>query len=419
VIEHLVVVGGSLAGVRAVEGARAAGFDGRITLIGAEPHLPYDRPPLSKAFLDSSDAPVRTYKDERVLRDELRVRLLLSTRATGLDTARRTVVVGDERVPYDAVVLATGATARELPGTGGLAGVHTVRTVDDATAIRLAFDRGARTVVVGAGFVGAEVAAAARRRGLDVVVVEMADTPLAHAVGPEMGAACAALHVLHGTDVRYGVRVTALEGDGRVERVVLSDGTVLPADLVVVGVGAVPATGWLAGSGLTVDNGVLCDETLYAGVPGVYAAGDIARWLNPMFDRRMRLEHWTSAAEQGAVAARNAVDPDAAKPYTTVPYFWSDWHGCRVQFVGIPGADEVRVVAGRIGTAGRLVALYREGDRLVGALTVDAPTHVMKYRRLIARRESWQEGLALAAVLDDTGGTRATLKDAKPLPASD
>jgi NADPH-dependent 2,4-dienoyl-CoA reductase/sulfur reductase-like enzyme len=403
-VGHLVVVGASLAGLRAVEGARKAGFAGRITLIGAEEHLPYDRPPLSKEFLDAADAPVPTFRQEKVLRDELGVRLLLGAPATALDTDGRAVVVGDRTVPYDAVVLATGASARELPCVRelprGLAGVHTLRTVDDAVAIRGALDSGARTVVIGAGFIGSEVAAAARRRGLDVVMVEAAATPLVRAVGERMGEVCAALHRRHGTEVRCGAGVTGLDGTGRVERVLLSDGSALPADLVVVGVGAVPATDWLTGSGLLLDGGVVCDETLFTGVAGVYAAGDVARWHNPMFDRRMRLEHWTSAAEQGAVAARNALRPDAATPYSTVPYFWSDWYGSRIQFVGIPGADEVRVVDGSVGSAGsdgRLVALYREGDRLVGALTVDAPAHVMKYRGLIMRGASWQDGLAFAA----------------------
>ena len=396
-VGHLVVVGASLAGLRAVEGARRAGFAGRITLIGAEEHLPYDRPPLSKAFLEEAGAPVPTFRHEKVLRDELDIRLLLGAPATGLDTDGRVVVVGDQMVPYDAVVLATGASARELPGARDLAGVHTLRTVDDAVAIRQALDSGARTVVIGAGFIGSEVAAATRRRGLDVVVVEAAATPLVRAVGARMGEACAALHRRHGTEVRCGVGVTGLDGAGRVERVLLSDGSVLPADLVVVGVGAVPATEWLTGSGLLLDGGVVCDEALFTGVAGVYAAGDLARWHNPMFDRRMRLEHWTSAAEQGAVAASNALEPDARTPYSTVPYFWSDWYGSRIQFAGIPGADEVRVVDGDVGSDGPLVALYREGDRLVGALTIDAPAHVMKYRGLIMRGASWRDGLVFAA----------------------
>jgi NADPH-dependent 2,4-dienoyl-CoA reductase/sulfur reductase-like enzyme len=307
-------------------------------------------------------------------------------------------------VPYDGVVLATGATARELPFGRGLAGVHTLRTLDDAIAVRRALDAGARTVVIGAGFIGSEVASGARRRGLDVVVVEALPTPLVRAVGEEMGAACADLHRLNGTDVRCGVQVTAIEGAGRVERVLLSDGSVLPADLVVVGVGAAPATGWLADSGLTLDDGVVCDETLCA-APGVYAAGDVARWHNPAFGRSMRLEHWTSAAEQARVAARNAIGP--ASPCAIVPYFWSDWYDSRIQFAGVPTADEVRVLDGD-----RLVALYREGDRLTGALTVNGRALVMKYRGLIQRGASWSEGLAFAAnvnnvKVDDRGGVPA------------
>ncbi|MCW2945738.1 MAG: pyridine nucleotide-disulfide oxidoreductase [Actinoallomurus sp.] len=410
-VGHLVVVGASLAGLRAVEAARRTGFAGRITLIGAEDHLPYDRPPLSKAFLEEAGVPIPTFRDEKVLRDELGVRLMLGAPATRLDTDGRAVVVGDRTVAYDAVVLATGASARELPGGRDLAGVHTLRTLDDAVAIRAALDSGARTVVIGAGFIGSEVAAAARRRGLEVVVVEAAATPLVRAVGEPMGEVCAALHRRHGTEMRCGVGVTGLDGAGQVERVLLSDGSALPADLVVVGVGAVPATGWLAGSGLLLDDGVVCDETLFTGVAGVYAAGDVARWHNPMFDRPMRPEHWTSAAEQGAVAARNALEPDAATPYSTVPYFWSDWYGSRIQFVGIPGADEVRVVDGDVRSDGRLVALYREGDRLVGALTLDAPAHVMKYRGLIMRGASWRDGLAFAAERRSGAAARPVSRD--------
>ncbi|MFI6455760.1 NAD(P)/FAD-dependent oxidoreductase [Streptosporangium amethystogenes] len=390
---HLLVVGASLAGLRAVEAARRSGFDGRITLIGAEPHLPYDRPPLSKAFLDGADLPA--FRSEEVLREELGVELALGAAATTLDTETGTVRAGGREFGYDALVIATGAGARALPGADGLRGVHTLRTRDDALAVRRALDAGARTVVVGAGFIGSEVASAARKRGLAVTIVEALPTPLVRAVGETMGGACAALHARNGTDLRCGAGVRAVEGDGQVERVVLSDGTVLAADLVVAGIGAVPATGWLAGSGLTLDDGVVCDETLFTGAPGVYAAGDVARWHNPLFGRHMRLEHWTSAAEQGAVAARNALDPAAAKPYSTVPYFWSDWYGVRIQFVGVPATDEVRVVDGD--PAGEhLVALYREGDRLVGALTLNGQAQIMKYRGLIMRGASWAEGLEFA-----------------------
>lgn len=399
--ENLVVVGASLAGLRAVEAARKAGFEGGITLIGGEPHLPYDRPPLSKAYLDelpAGDEPASTiFRTEQVLRDELGVRLELGTAATGLDIDGRRVVLGERSVAYDALVIATGADARALPGSDGMEGVHTLRTLDDAVAIRRALDAGARTVVVGAGFIGSEVAAGARKRGLDVTILEALPTPLVRAVGEGMGAACAALHERNGTRLRCGVGVSGLEGDGHVERVRLSDGTAIDADLVVVGIGAVPATGWLEGSGLELDNGVVCDETLWTGRDRVYAAGDVARWRNPLFDRLMRLEHWTSAAEQGALAARNALDPESAEPYRTVPYFWSDWYDSRIQFVGVPTADEIEIVDGDPDAGGRWIALYREGDRLAGVLAVNGQNVIMKYRGLLMRQASWDEALAFAA----------------------
>jgi NADPH-dependent 2,4-dienoyl-CoA reductase/sulfur reductase-like enzyme len=400
-IGHLVVVGASLAGLRAVEAARKSGFEGKITLVGAERHLPYDRPPLSKAYLDELEpggAPESTmFRTEEVLRDELGVELVLGAPATALDTAAKMVTIrGGLHIGYDALIIATGADARMLPGTEHLAGVHALRTLDDAIAIREALDARARVIVIGAGFIGSEVAAGARKRGLAPVVIEALPTPLVRAVGEQMGSALAGLHSRNGTDLRCGVGVSALEGDGKVERVVLADGTVIPADLVVVGAGAVPAVGWLEGSGLTLDNGVVCDETLFTGVECVYAAGDIARWHNPAFDRLMRLEHWTSAAEQGATAAKNALNPAEAKPYSTVPYFWSDWYDVRIQFVGSPQADEIVVVDGDLEQDNRVVALYREGDRFVGALTVNGQTEIMKYRGLIMKKATWSEAVEFA-----------------------
>lgn len=399
--QHLVVVGASLAGLRAVEAARKSGFEGKITLIGSERHLPYDRPPLSKAYLDELDAGVEPestiFRTEDILRDELKVELVLGAPATALDTdARRVTVRGGLQIGYDALVIATGADARRLPGTEHLDGVHTLRTLDDAAAVRAALDIRARVVVIGAGFIGSEVAASARKRGLEPIVIEALPTPLVRAVGERMGAALANLHSRNGTDLRCGVEVSAIEGDGKAERVVLTDGTVIPADLVVVGAGAVPADDWLRGSGLTLDNGIVCDENLFTGIEGVYAVGDVARWHNPTFDRLMRLEHWTSAAEQGAVAARNALDPGAAKAYATVPYFWSDWYDARIQFVGSPQADEVVVVDGDLEADNRVVALYRNGDRFVGALTVNGQTEIMKYRGLITKKALWEDAVGFA-----------------------
>ncbi|BAH31503.1 NAD(P)/FAD-dependent oxidoreductase [Rhodococcus erythropolis] len=392
---RLVVVGASLAGLKAVETARKIGFDGTITLIGAEDHLPYDRPPLSKAFLDA-DADQQAdlaYRDLDGLK-ELDVELVLGSPATRLDVERQAITADGTCFEYDAAVLATGAQARTLPGTEGMAGVHTLRTLDDARAVRAALDAGARTVVIGAGFIGSEVASGARKRGLDVTVVEALPTPLIRAIGEQMGETCSALHTANGTDLRCGTSVEAIEGGVAVERVRLSDGSVLAADLVVVGVGAVPATAWLEGSGLELDNGIVCDNTLWTGVPGVYAAGDVCRWRNGLFDRSMRLEHWTSASEQGALAVRNALDPDAAKPYSTVPYFWSDWYDTRIQFVGVPDADEIDVVGDVAG--GSVVALYRSGDRLVGALALNRRSDIMKYRALILKATPWATALDFA-----------------------
>jgi NADPH-dependent 2,4-dienoyl-CoA reductase/sulfur reductase-like enzyme len=411
-VEHLVVVGASLAGLRAVEAARKAGFAGGITLIGAERHLPYDRPPLSKDFLDATapgvELSIPFFRSDDVFADELRVELLLGSPATSLDVDRKVVGIGDREVHYDALVIATGSKLRTLPNSDHLDGVHGLRTLDDSLAIRAALDAGARTVVIGAGFIGSEVAASAQKRGVPVTVVEALPTPLVRATGTEMGVAIASLHERNGTTLLCGTGVAAVEGDGRVERVVLSDGTVLDADLVVVGIGVSPCTDWLEGSGLVLDNGVVCDETLWTGVPGVYAAGDVANWINPLFGVRQRMENWTAAAEQGAAAARNAIDPDNAKPYETVPYFWSDWYGSRIQFVGVPECDEVLLVDGDVDgrVDGRVAppvvgdvrwtALYRQGDRIVGALTVNGQTVIMKYRRMIAQKASWGEALEFA-----------------------
>ncbi|GAA1074001.1 MULTISPECIES: NAD(P)/FAD-dependent oxidoreductase [Pseudonocardia] len=404
-MEHLVVVGASLAGIRAVESARRAGHTGRITLVGAERHLPYDRPPLSKAFLDDTgEEPADPrYRTEEHLRDELGVELRLGSPATSLDTGATLVGIGDgSEVSYDALVVATGGAARMLPGTEHLTGVHALRTWDDALAVRSALDAGARTVVIGAGFIGSEVASSARKRGLSATIVETLPVPLVRSVGEDMGTACADLHREHGTDLRCGETVDGLESsaDGAVTGVRLGSGEVVPADLVVVGIGVSPCTEWLAGSGVELherDRGVVADATLRA-ADGVYAAGDVVHFPNHLFDGEvMRLEHWTTAAEQGALAAKNALDPANATELGTVPYFWSDWYSSRIQFVGRPAADEIRVVSSELGDD-RFLALYRRGDRLVGTITIDRPTQIMKYKRLISKRASWAEALEFAGV---------------------
>jgi NADPH-dependent 2,4-dienoyl-CoA reductase/sulfur reductase-like enzyme len=400
VAEHgLVVVGASLAGLRAVEAARKGGYPGRIVLIGDEPHLPYDRPPLSKQMLavDDGDQPRDpTFRSREHLTEELAVQLELSTRATALDVEERAVHCGDREIPYDSLILATGSTARRLDGTHHLQGIHTLRTLDDSRTVHRELATASRVVVVGAGFIGAEVASAAHARGVPTTIVEAAPVPLVRAYGERMGRVCSQLHERNGVSLRLGAHVQGVEGTNRVEAVRLSDGTRLEADLVVVGVGADPAVEWLESADLGLEFGITCDSRLATSAPGVYAAGDAARWHNPVFDRSMRLETWTSAAEQGALAARNALGLDGAKEYGTVPYTWTDWYGSRLQFVGVPDSEDIEVVLGDV-DGDKFVALYRLGDRLVGALAVNSQSIVMKYRAMIAARASWQDGLDFAA----------------------
>ncbi len=390
---RLVVVGGSLAGLRAAETARKLGFAGQVTLISAEPGLPYDRPPLSKAYLTADGVDV-TFRDRDTLRDN-EIDLRAGVRASSLDLAARTVFTDRGAFPYDGLVIATGVSARRPPIPGDLEGVHTLRTVADARAIRAAFDAGARVLVVGAGFIGSEVASSARARGLEVTIVEHLDTPLVRSVGSDVGAALSSLHTGNGTGLRLGTKVVSLEGKGKVERARLSDGTVLDVDLVVFGVGASPNTRWLSSSGLKLDDGVVCDEYLRA-APGVYAAGDVARWPNGLFGGApMRLEHWTNATEQATAAVRHWLRPETVRPHESVPYFWSDWYDSRIQFAGSAAAEQVRLVSGSP-EEGKFVALYRREDRVIGALTLNRPSLIMKLRTLVARRTNWADAVRFA-----------------------
>lgn len=396
---HLVVVGASLAGLRAVEGARRAGHDGPVTLVGAEPHLPYDRPPLSKQLLAPDGDPetaLRPYRDEAALA-ELGVTLRLGSPATGVDLAGRTVRVGDDDVPYDDLVVATGSHARTLDLEGAdAAGVVVLRTRDDAVAVRSALDGGERVVVVGAGFVGLEVASAVRARGAEVVVLEASPQPLARSVGPEAADLLVALTRDSGVDLRTGVSVSAFATrDGRVSGVRLDDGTVVEAGLVVVGVGAAPATGWLEGSGLALDDGVVVDPTLRSSDPDVWAAGDVARVRDA--DGTRRVEHWTNAHEQGLLVGANVVAAAREEPlrdHVTVPYVWSDVHDARVQLLGTArDADRTEV----LGAAdGPWLVLYGRGDMLTGVLGRDVAGRVMKFRPLLVRGAGFDEALEQA-----------------------
>jgi NADPH-dependent 2,4-dienoyl-CoA reductase/sulfur reductase-like enzyme len=407
-MDDIVVVGGSLAGLRACETLRQEGHTGRITLVGAEREMPYDRPPLSKKLLagEWEADRIRLRRPEEF--DSLDLTLRLGVRATALDTAANELSLDDGgTLSYDGVVIATGSTPRRLPGQPRLDGVTELRTLADSLDLQARIADGtARVIVIGAGFIGLEVAATARQKGCSVTVLEGGPAPMMRGFGADMGLAVASVHGRHGVDVRCGVQVRAIEGDGgRVTGVLLADGELVPADVVVVGVGVAPAVDWLNDSSLAVRDGVLCDATLFAGAPGVYAAGDCARWPNLAFDGHddveMRVEHWTNAAEQGAAAARSmlaASRGEEPEPYTSVPFFWSDQFESRIQFVGrAHGGDDIHVFAGS--TDGAFAALYGWEGRLRGVLGVSMPKMVMPFRALIAQRASWDEALAKAAAL--------------------
>ena len=386
------IVGASLAGIRAAEALRRREFDGRIVLIGDEPHHPYDRPPLSKQVLAGEWEVDRLALTKPEKFEDLDLDLRLGVRATGFDLASRTLSTdtGDDIV--DGLVIATGTRCRTLPGTEEMSGVHVLRSLDDALALRADLDAGPdRVVVVGAGFIGAEVAATCRGRGHAVTMVEPLPTPLGRVLGDDIGGVMAEVHVEHGVDLRTGVGVDRLEADaGRVARVVLTDGTVLESDLVVIGIGVLPNTEWLEGSGLTLDNGVVCDATMLA-APGVTAAGDVARWPNQRFDELMRVEHWDNAIEQGVHAAeRLLVDDDDAVPFEPVPWFWSDQYDRKIQLAGrIRPGDDTHLATGSLEER-RFAQLFGRDGRLVGVLGFNRPRHVMQYKTMI------QDGVAFA-----------------------
>lgn len=381
--------------MRAAQTLRREGYTGRLVIVGAERHWPpYDRPPLSKQVLTG------VWETERVrlrVDDSLDAELLLGCRAVALDLAAGAVALGDgTSVAFDGLVIATGAAPRTLRGTEAMAGVHVLRTVDDCIALSADLRSARRVVVVGAGFIGCEVAASCRTLGIDVALVEALELPLVRVLGTEMGAFAAHLHRANGVELHLGVGVEVISGDGSVEQVILSDGTQLAADVVVVGIGVAPSTGWLEGAGLVIDDGVVCDTSCVAvGSEGrVVAAGDVARWTNPLFDQSMRIEHWTNAGEQGAHAARALVHGSAvAGEFAPVPYFWSDQHGTKLQFLGTCRPDdEVRVVEGSVEEA-KFVAAYGRGGVMVGALCVGWPARTVPHRAAIERRAAFPPSL--------------------------
>ncbi|WDT53379.1 NAD(P)/FAD-dependent oxidoreductase [Streptomyces sp. G7(2002)] len=383
-MKSVAVIGASLAGLYAARALRAQGFDGRLVIVGEEHHRPYDRPPLSKDFLTGATAD----QGQLALADaeeiaELDAEWLLGTRATGLDLHGRTVLLdGGRSLTTDGVVLATGATPRRLPGPAP-AGTHTLRTLEDAQALRAELTRGpVRVVVIGGGFIGAEVASSCARLGHDVTVVEAAPLPLVPQLGDTMAGICSALHADHGVTLLTGTGVARLHDGGagnRVTGVELADGRLLPAEVVVIGIGVRPNTAWLEGSGLPLDDGVCCDAGGVTPQPHIVAVGDVARVDG------IRAEHWTSATEQAAVAAQNLLAGGTVATHRSLPYFWSDQYGVRIQFAGrrLP-TDTPRIVEGSPDDRSFLACYERDG-RTTAVLALDRPRPFMRLRRELAR----------------------------------
>jgi NADPH-dependent 2,4-dienoyl-CoA reductase/sulfur reductase-like enzyme len=370
--DPIVIVGASLAGLRAAQAIRKAGHDGRVVVVGAEPHLPYTRPPLSKELLHSTAEPAFPC-------DDLAVEWRLGTTATGLDLARRELELGEERLKYERLLIATGTRARPWPGAASRGGaearpVFTLRDLDDALALKAALSRATSLAVIGAGFIGCEVAASARKLGLDVTLVDIAPQPMM-ALGPELGARCAELHRSHGVTLKLGAPAD------------------VDADVTVAALGAIPNTEWLRESGLTLQPGVVCDECLQA-EEHVWCAGDVTAWPHPLADGELiRIEHWTNAAEQGAAAARNLLGDRT--PYRAVPYFWSDQYDVKIQAAGLPHRAE------RVEMAEPDMAFGVRGERVVAVVTFNAPRKLMAYRRRLAempRLDTLMAELATPAV---------------------
>ena len=364
-----VIVGAGMAGGKAAETLREEGFDGRVVLIGAEPERPYERPPLSKDYLRGESERAAVYlQEDPSWYEQHEVELRPSTAVESLDVAGRAVVLdGGERVAYDALLLATGAEPRRLAIPGAdLEGVHVLRTLDDCDALRGVLDRGGRLVVVGAGWIGCEVAASARQRGMEVTVVEPQSVPLERVLGPELGAFYRDVHADHGVALRLGTGVEAIEGAGRVERVRAGDGTTLEADAVVIGVGVAPRTA-LAQGVLDVDDGILVDAGLRTSADAVFAAGDVANHDHPILGR-LRVEHWANALEQGPAAARAMLGQDVS--YDRVPYFFSDQYDVGMEYAGHSRPDDEVVFRGDPATR-EFIAFWLRDGRVAAGMNVN------------------------------------------------
>jgi 3-phenylpropionate/trans-cinnamate dioxygenase ferredoxin reductase subunit len=381
--QTFVVAGAGMAGGKAAETLREEGFEGRVVLVGAEHERPYERPPLSKDYLRGEVGREKVYLREPGFYDDNRVELRLGRTATGLDPSRRELTLDDgERLGYDALLIATGAEPRRLPIPGAdLDGVLYLRTVGDSDALRERLDRGGAMVVVGAGWIGAEVAASARQRGLEVTVLDPLTVPLERVLGREMGAVYRDIHTDHGVRMLMGTGVEAIEGATSAERVRTSDGREIDCDVVVVGVGVLPRTDLAGQAGLAVEDGIVVDEHLRTDAPGVFAAGDVASAMHPFYGERIRVEHWANALEQGPAAARNMLGRSAA--YDRLPYFFSDQYDVGMEYCGFARTWDRVVVRGDPASR-EFIAFWLVGDRVVAGMNVnvwDVTDHIQRIIR--------------------------------------
>src|SRR5262245_10412807 len=378
----LAIVGASLAGAKAAEAARESGYDGRIVLIGDEAGPPYERPPLSKAVLrgEADPASTRVHADRFYEDHDID---LVTGRVAAIDTATRRVELSDgDTVAFDAAVVTTGAEPRRLAVPGAdLRGVRHLRTVDDSVRLGEAIRASSRVAVIGAGWIGSEVAASAREMGADVVLIAPSPVPLGHVLGDEIGEVFRRLHADHGVRLRLGAGVGALRGAGAVEEVVLTDGTTEPADLVVAGVGVTPRTAIAAGSGLAVDNGIVADQYLETNVPAVYAAGDVANAWHPHYGRHLRVEHWANALNQGTTAGRNVAG--WREVYDRLPYFFSDQYDLGMEYVGFGSPSDDLVVRGDL-DAREFIAFWHRDGAVTAAMNVNVWDVVEHLKAIVA-----------------------------------
>ncbi len=380
----IVIVGANLAGGRAAEALRKEGFDGQVFLVGEEPHPPYERPPLSKEYLRGEMPREEVFIQPESFWAEQEVELLMGVRAVALDlAAKRVELSSGERLSFDKLLLATGGRVRRLPVPGAhLEGVHYLRTLDDCEALARELQPGRRLAVVGAGFIGSEVAASAREKGLEVTMIEVLPVPLQRALGPEVGRIYADIHREHGVELVLGEGVERFEGDSRLRAVVTASGRRIECDLALVGVGIAPATELAEAAGLAVDDGIVVDEFCQTSHPDVFAAGDVARFYSPVLGRRLRVEHWHNAQNQGAAAARNML---RREPYAEVPWFWSDQYDLNMQYVGFADAWDRVVFRGDV-AGRRFTAFYLRDGRLEAALAINRPRDIRACRELIQAR---------------------------------